>query len=114
MSSPVRGIHCKNVVPSIPRDHLTHSGVEVEVREADEDEMLAVSLWHSLRRKFVNELPPLWTKVESVALCTNTLYEHEKARQSRGPWRANVLVYQGWAWVELNYRPHAYQATEGE
>jgi hypothetical protein len=22
--------------------------------------------------------------------------------------------FESWAWVELNYRPHAYQATEGE
>jgi len=23
------------------------------------------------------------------------------------------LIFDKWAWVELNYRPHAYQATEG-
>jgi hypothetical protein len=28
--------------------------------------------------------------------------------------RAELLVLPVWAWVELNYRPHAYQATAGE
>jgi len=31
-----------------------------------------------------------------------------------GEWR-HCLIYSFdvWAWVELNYRPHAYEATEG-
>ena len=37
-----------------------------------------------------------------------------KARQSQGPWRVNLLVNSRWAWVELNYRPHAYQAASYE
>ena len=27
---------------------------------------------------------------------------------------SGVISFDLWAWVELNYRPHAYQATEGE
>ena len=28
--------------------------------------------------------------------------------------RSGAISSDSWAWVELNYRPHAYQATEGE
>ncbi|MFN2604517.1 MAG: hypothetical protein ABR582_17425, partial [Gemmatimonadaceae bacterium] len=37
----------------------------------------------------------------------------KKARQETDPRRATSLILLVWAWVELNYRPHAYQATEG-
>jgi len=26
---------------------------------------------------------------------------------------SGAITLDSWAWVELNYRPHAYQATEG-
>jgi hypothetical protein len=43
-------------------------------------------------------------------VCGFDVKGHKKA-SSKG---AKLLILLGWAWVELNYRPHAYQATEGE
>src|SRR5438309_2228012 len=47
-----------------------------------------------------------------------TLYKRSvrtrKSPPKSGTLAAKSLSFQGWAWVELNYRPHAYQATEGE
>ncbi len=40
--------------------------------------------------------------------------ERNKARPETDPRRAKSLVLLKWAWVELNYRPHAYQAASNE
>ena len=50
----------------------------------------------------------VWTSTEECGPVTmyGTMYRQEKSP----PKRAKSL----WAWVELNYRPHAYQATEAQ
>jgi hypothetical protein len=44
-------------------------------------------------------------------LCVDLAKKGNKKPAER---RAKLLILLVWAWVELNYRPHAYQATEGE